>query len=157
MSKRERFLMRVTEDGAFVPDDQFVRQRLRQKKYRVGNIVAAELFRARNPGFHRLAHVFGQMVSDHIEGFEHMDAHQVLKRLQVEADVGCEHIAMRIPGIGPVDYRVPKSLSFENMDEPEFRQVFQGLCEHVSKAYWPSLTPEQVAEMAETMPESEAS
>jgi len=151
MSKRERYLMRVREDGSFVPDDEHTRARLRQKKYRVGNLVAAELYRARNPGFHRLAHAFGQLVSDHIDGFEHMDAHQVLKRLQVEADVGCDVIPMRIPGVGPVEYRVPKSLSFENMDEPDFRQVFWALCDHVSKTYWPSLSAESVAEMAEMM------
>jgi len=152
VSKRERYLMRVREDGSFVPDDEHTRARLRQKKYRVGNLVAAELYRARSPGFHRLAHAFGQLVADHIEGFEHMDAHAVLKRLQVEADVGCDVIPMKIPGVGPVEYRVPKSLSFESLDEPEFRAVFQGLCEHVSKVYWAGLTPEQVREMAEAMP-----
>jgi len=153
MSKRERFMLRIRDDGAFVPADTFTSERLREKKYRRGEIVAAELFRARNPGFHRLAHVFGQMVADHIEGFEHMQAHSVLKRLQVEADAGCDVIPMKIPGVGPVEYRVPKSLSFESMDQDDFEAVFQKLCKHVSDHYWPSLSEDEVREMAETMPE----
>lgn len=154
MSKRERFLMRVREDGSFVPDDEHTRARLREKKYRVGNVVAAELFRARNPGFHRLAHVLGQIVGENIDGFEGLDAHRVLKRLQVESGHGCEEISMRIPGVGVVPYRVPRSLSWESMDEAEFRQVFKGICKHVSDTYWTSLSPEEVEAMAEVMPET---
>ena len=146
--------MRVREDGSFVPDDEHTRARLREKKYRVGNLVAAELYRARNPGFHRLAHAFGVLVSDHIEGFEHMDAHQTLKRLQLEAGAGCDELVMRVPGVGMVPYKIPRSLSFESLDEAEFRQVFAAMCKHVSETYWPELSPDEIEDMASAMPEA---
>lgn len=154
MSKRERFLFTVTREGTLTPYDGHTQRRLREKGYKVGDTLSADLTKPRNPGFHRLAHVFGQMVADHIEGFEHMDAHRVLKRLQLESGIGCEELMLNVPGVGLVPYRIPESLSFANMDEGRFRQVFKGLCGHVSRTYWPSLTPEQVAEMAETMPET---
>lgn len=156
MSKKERFLLRVREDGSFVPDDPHTRSRLREKKYRTGSVVAAELYRARNPGFHRLAHQFGTLVSTHIEGFEHLDAHKTLKRLQLEAGAGCDELVLQVPGVGQVPYRIPRSLSFESMDEPEFRQVFKAMCEHVSGTYWPSLSADEIEDMAAAMPEETA-
>lgn len=153
VSKKERFLFRIRNDGSFVPDDKHTRARLRDKKYRTGDVVAAELFRARNPGFHKLAHVFGMLVRDHIDGFENLDAHQVLKRLQLEAGVGCDELVLNVPGVGVVPYKIPRSLSFESMDEPEFRQIFKAMCKHVSDTYWPSLEPEEIEDMAAAMPE----
>lgn len=154
MSKRERFLMRVRPDGSFVPDDEHTRARLREKKYRIGDQVAAELFRARNPGFHRLAHAFGVLVRDHIDGFENLDAHQTLKRLQLESGAGCDELVLKVPGVGLVPYKVPRSLSFESMDEPEFRQVFATMCKHVSDTYWTELSPDEIEDMAAAMPEA---
>lgn len=153
MSKRERFLFDI-DKGVLVPHDEHTVRRLREKGYRIGDTVSADLTKPRNPKFHRLAHAFGQLVADHIEGFEHMDAHRVLKRLQLESGVGCEELMLHVPGIGMVPYKIPESLSFANMDEGRFRQVFTALCEHVSRTYWTSLSPQQVEEMAQTMPES---
>lgn len=156
MSKKERYLLRVRDDGSFVPDDEHTRARLREKRYKTGALVAAELYRARNPGFHRLAHAFGMLVRDHIDGFEHLDAHKVLKRLQLEAGAGCDELMLQVPGVGPVPYKIPRSLSFESMDEAEFRQVFKAMCEHVSKTYWPSLSADEIEELAAAMPEEVA-
>jgi len=122
---------------------------MRDRKYRVGDTVFAILSKPRNPKFHRLVHAFGEMIKENIKGFEFMDAHQVLKRLQVEGDIGCDEIAVVFPGIGPTTYRIPRSLSFESMDEGEFSTVFKMFCEYVASTYWPGLTDEQVKEMAE--------
>lgn len=152
VSKRERFLFTI-QKGVLVPHDEHTVRRLREKGYRVGDTVSADLTKPRNPGFHRLAHAFGQLVADNIDGFEHMDAHRVLKRLQLESGIGCEELLLQVPGVGMVPYKIPESLSFANMDESRFRSVFSGLCAHVSRTYWPSLTPEQVEDMAAAMPE----
>ena len=58
MSKRERILLRV-ERGALVPADAHSQQRLRERGYRVGDVLAAELAKPRSPGFWRLAHRIG--------------------------------------------------------------------------------------------------
>lgn len=108
----------------------------------------AEFKKPRNPKFHRLVHAFGEILVQNIEAFEAMNSHSVLKRLQIEAAVGCDEIAVIFPGIGPCTYRIPRSLSFESMDESEFSEVFEGFCRHVSKTYWPSMTPEAIEQLA---------
>ena len=145
----KRYPLKVIR-GGFAPADGSTADELRGR-YRVGDVVFAELRRPRSPGHHRLAHALGRLVAENLDAFEGMQAHQVLKRLQLEASVGCEEIAYQVPGYGTVVQRIPKSLSFETMDETEFTEVFRGMCRHLAKHYWPDLTPEQVEEMAELM------
>ena len=121
-SKPSRVMLRVVK-GALQPADSFAAQELRRRGYRIGDIVAGEIKKPRNPGFHRLAHALGSVVADNIEAFSGMDAHAVLKRLQIEANIGCDEIALNFPGIGPCTYRVPQSLSYESLDEGQFREV----------------------------------
>lgn len=145
MSKA-RHALRVIK-GGYAPADSSTASVLRTR-HRVGDLVFVEFRKPRNPGFHRLAHQLGGMVAENLDAFEGMGQHEVLKRLQIESGVGCETIHLRMPGIGPVEYRVPKSLSYESMDEPEFKDVIAGLCGHVAKTYWPTCSAEQVEQMA---------
>lgn len=135
--------------GALTPADGFAVEQLRAKRYKTGEIVMADLYKARNPRFNRLAHALGGLISENIEAFSGLDSHSVLKRLQIEANVGCDEIALSFPGVGPCSYRVPRSLSFDTMDEVEFQDVMHALCKYVSKTYWPTLKPEQIEAMAE--------
>jgi hypothetical protein len=146
----EKFPLRVMK-GGFAPADQSAASRLRERGYRIGDLVFVEVKKPRNPRFHRLAHAFGRLVAENIEAFEGMDAHKTLKRLQMEAGIGCDEIAYRIPGYGMVTQRIPQSLSFESMDQGEFKEVFRGLCRHVAAEYWRGLDEDQIAEMAMTM------
>lgn len=146
----ERFPLRLIK-GGFAPADRMSATRLRERGYRVGDIVFAEFRKPRNPRFWGLAHVFGQMLADNIESFEGLDAHKVLKRLQIEAGVGCEITEIYVPGLGKVEHRTPRSLSFESMDEGEFREVMRGFSRHVAATYWPELTPGEIEQMAEVM------
>lgn len=99
----ERITMEVVKGGLKPVDDLSV-QRLREKGLRVGEPVLITLKQPRNIRFHRLAHVFGQMVADNIEAFEGMSCHHALKRLQIESGVGCEEIAVVLGGL-PALYR----------------------------------------------------
>lgn len=147
MSAKPRHALRVIK-GGYAPADTSTASMLRQR-HRVGDLVFAEFKRPRNPKFHRLAHQLGGMLAENIEAFENMDAHKVLKRLQVEGDVACDTIPMRIPNVGPVEYRIPRSLSFESMDEDEFHETIEAMCRYVAKRYWTDCTPEQIERMAE--------
>jgi len=40
------------------------------------------------------------------------------------------------------------------MDDGQFREVYMGMCRHVAERYWSGLSAEQIAAMAETMPEA---
>lgn len=147
----DRIALRVVK-GALVPADDFAAERLRQRGYHVGDELSAELRKARNPKFNRLVHQLGQLLIANVEAFAHYtDAHAVLKRLQIEADIACDHVAILVPNLGMVEQRIPLSLSFETMDEGQFQQVHAAFCRHIAKTYWPSLTEQQVADMASLM------
>lgn len=152
--KPEKHMLRVIK-GGFAPADGYTIRRLREKGYHIGDVLAAVLTKPRNPRFHRLVHAFGRLVAENIEAFEGLDAHTVLKRLQIEGDIACDEMALNFPGIGPCTYRVPRSLSFASMEEGEFRETYRAFTRYVSKRYWPELSPEQIEQMAELMPEGE--
>lgn len=151
-SKRrpERFPLRVAK-GAFVPADPCVQARLRDKGFKTGDLVFAEFKKPRNPRFHRLAHRIGSLCAQNLDAFRNMEAHHVLKRLQLEAQIGCEEMAIVVPGVGKCLHLIPHSLSYESMDESEFQETIRGFCRHIVEQYWPTLTPEQIEEMAESM------
>jgi hypothetical protein len=154
MSKKpETFLLTVTK-GALVPADGFTTERLRAKGYRSGDVLTATLRKPRNPPFHRLAHAFGALVSQNIERFSGANAHQVLKLVQYEADIACDRMMVNLKDFGMVEVRQPRSLSFESMDDGEFTEVFKAMCKHVSEIYWHDCTPDEIAVMAEAMPEA---
>jgi hypothetical protein len=148
--KPERFPMRV-QKGCFVPADRSTQERLRERGFKAGDLVFMEIRKPRNPRFHRLAHALGQLCAENIEAFDGMEAHRVLKRLQIEAGVGCDNMGIIIPGIGKCLHVLPRSLSFESMSEDEFYEVVRGFCRHIAANYWPTLTSEQVEEMAGVM------
>jgi hypothetical protein len=146
--KPERVMLRVVQ-GALEPADQHSRAMLRDRGYKVGDVVAGELKKPRSPGFHRLAHQLGSVIVENIEAFANIPAHVCLKRVQIEGNIGCDEIAINFPNIGPCTYRVPRSLSYESMDEGEFRETIEAMCKYISKTYWPSMTPEKIERMAE--------
>jgi hypothetical protein len=146
----ERFALRVRK-GGFDVADTLTSSRLRARNYRNGDLVFVEIRKPRNPKFHRMAHALGSLCAENIDEFHGADSHRVLKRLQIESGIGCDEVAIKAPGLGMLMHRVPRSLSFESMDDGEFHAVMLGLCRHIAKVYWPSLTGEQIEEMAGVM------
>ena len=66
--------------------------------------------------------------------------------------MACDEIAYRINGMSVIQ-RIPRSLSFESLDEAEFREVFGAICRHIGKTYWGGLSADEVQAMIELMPE----
>jgi hypothetical protein len=145
--RKPRYALRVIR-GGYAPADSSSASALRVM-HRVGDLLFAEFMKPRNPGFHRLAHQLGGMLAENLEAFHGIGSHEVLKRLQIEANVGCDEIALNFPGIGPCSYRIPRSLSFESMDEGEFKEAISGMCSYVSRTYWPSVSAEKIEAMAD--------
>ena len=145
--RKPRYALRVIR-GGYAPADSSAASALRVT-HRVGELVFAEFTKPRNPGFHRLAHRLGEMLADNLDAFHGVGSHDVLKRLQIEANVGCDEIGLNFPGIGPCSYRIPRSLSFESMDESEFKGVISAMCAHVARVYWPSVSAEKIEAMAD--------
>ena len=149
MSKRERIYLRVKK-GSLVPADSYAASKLRERGYAENDLLAAELVKPRNPKFNRLVHRIGQLVVKNIESFDGLDAHQAIKRLQIEGKVFCEEIGINVPGYGMLIQFIPRSLSFESLDEGEYHQAARGICRTISERYWKGLSEDQIAEMAES-------
>lgn len=143
-------MMRIIKDG-MRPADQYTIDRLRAKKYRINDLISITIRKTRKYWFHKKVHLFCRLVAQNVDGFSLMGAHSVLKKIQLEADIACESIMLNMPGIGPVSYRIPASVSFDDMDQGEFEEVYSRLCEYVSKTYWPGCSPEEIERMAGMM------
>ena len=145
------------DTGVLVPADPLSQSRLREKAYRTGDVVRAQLRKDRHPAFYRLAHALAKLVGDNIDGYEGLDGHAILKRLQLASGAGCDEVAVidhddESPfHVGqPVRYfRVPRSLSFDSMDEAEFQRVLRTICEHIVRAHWPDTTVEDIQKLAD--------
>lgn len=154
----ERLLLTVAK-GALVPGDGYTQKRLKERGYRVGDILLADLRKPRSPGFHRLAHRLGQLVAENIEDFAGLDGHKALKRLQIEGNIACDELPVFLTIFDQrikVNQRIPRSLSWASMDEGEFRETIRALSNYIAVEYWPDLTAQQIEELAEAMPEATA-
>ena len=150
MSKRERIYMRVNTGGALCPADLYAEKLFNDRKLKIGQVVQVELFKLRSKGFNRLAHRIGGLIAENIPAFEGMDAHKALKRLQIESGTACDEIGISVPGFGLCIQKIPRSFSFESMDESEYRDSVKAICNYIADRYWKTVTPEQVERMAET-------
>jgi len=150
VSKRERIYLRV-DRGCLLPADPCATQKLRERNYKLGDLIIADLCKPRNPKFNALIHKLGMLVAENIDAFSGMDAHRCIKRLQLEGKVACEEIGYMIPGYGMAIQFVPRSLSFESLDEVEFKAAAKGICRTISDRYWPEMTPDAIESMADMM------
>lgn len=138
--------------GALVPESRTAQKQMHERRMSVGTVVRAEFRKPRNVGFHRLVHALGTIAREQIEALsDTTDAHDCIKRLQREAGVCCEVQVLDLGALGKHGIRVARSIAFDAMDEGEFRELMEGLCDHIARTYWPTLTAAQVEEMAELM------
>lgn len=150
MSDRYRF--RVTKNFKLDPADAETLERV--KKAGRNAALFGDFRKPRNPQFHRLMHALGGLAVENLAEFEDLDAHGALKRLQTEADVECDRMAIfdpQQPSSDPrgavMEIRAPRSLSFASMDEEKFREVSRAIC-HRLTAYWPDCSIEDIWAMA---------
>lgn len=151
MSKRERIYLRVTADGRLAPADPCAASKLRARQYRVNDLLAADLTKPRNPKFNGLVHKLGMLVVENIDAFAGLDAHKAIKRLQIEGRVACDEIGIMLQDYGMVIQFIPRSISFESMDEAEFKEAAKGICRTISSRYWKDMTPEAIEQTASCM------
>lgn len=169
--------------GCLVPASWADQQIMRDRKYRTGDVLRSTFNHPRNSNFHRLVHQLGTAVRENIEGFEGMDSHAVIKRLQRESGVYCETqtvdaapmataimlavrdhlgdsvakmLAVIMPEIKTVQVITPRSIAWDCMDEADFKRFWEGICNHLIANYWPTLDEYQITEIAELMPDGGA-
>jgi hypothetical protein len=58
-----------------------------------------------------------------------------------------------VANFGMVIQFVPRSLSFESMEEGEYKQAARGISRTIAERYWPDIDPERIEDMASCMVE----
>ena len=89
----------------------------------MNDLVLADITKPRNPKFNKLVHQLGQLVVQNIDAFSCLDAHKAIKRLQIEGRIACDEIGVMVANFGMVIQFIPRSLSFESMDEAEYQEA----------------------------------
>ena len=123
------------EVGALVPANEIDARLLRERKFHVGREVRAELKQPRVEWQHRLIHKIGTLMVDNVEGWEQLKSHDAVKRLQRESGVCCEEMEVDIPGVGRLMVKQAESLSFDEMEQDRFAQLFEGIAHHIGERY----------------------
>jgi predicted aconitase len=150
--KRKRLPMRFIK-GGLVPAYGYVAEEIRRRGYKIGDEVMVEIYEARNPRFHRLGHMIGKLCVEQIPGFEMLDAHDALKRLQLEAGIECEESLVKAPDGKFYLMKSARSIAFDKMDEQTFQDFMRKICEHIAVRYLDSMDAENVEKILEAMVE----
>ncbi|WP_253191000.1 hypothetical protein [Xanthomonas axonopodis] len=149
------------------------RELMKQRGYRRGQEVRLEIKAPRDAWRHRLLHKIGKLMVENVDGWEALDTHEAVKRLQREAGVCCDEIDMDatavvaavlaasdaafgpgaskllrevLPKIETIPVTVARSLAFDSMDEDEFRRLFEGITRYIGSAYAHVLIADVLAE-----------
>ena len=118
------------------------RKLMHERKFKEGDELRLEIKRPRNVKFHRLMHAVGQVMVDNVDGWESLDAHGAVKRLQRESGVCCEEVEIDIPGMGKLLAKQAESLSFDEMQPERFTHLFDGITKYIDATYSPDFTTE---------------
>jgi hypothetical protein len=134
---------RIGSIDHLVPIDPTEAEHLRQKKIGQGEIVAVEIRRARHPGQHRAMMALLRLVS------QNMDPEPGVERLLIDLKMRLGYAEPVIPiatgdqALPPVYWRL-ESISFESMDQAEFREFWRKACRIIITEYWPGMTEEAI-------------
>ena len=143
--RREPLYLRVTPQGTFEPASALYAGMCRAKKFRVGDLVRAELTKPRYPKHHRLVMVLLQKVLNNQEHLLTIDQLLTIVKIKLgRAQTFTDTATART-------YFVPESIAFDAMDQGEFEVFWKDLCRLVARDYFPGMSPAQVAELAEMM------
>jgi hypothetical protein len=138
---------------ALVASTQWDQAACRARGFKAKQLVRAVLQRPRNPKFHALAHAMGTIAVNHCEGFEGMDAHDALKKLQRESGICCEEIEIDLgPALGKVKAQQARSIAFDSLDEAEFSALVHGICDYLTAKYH-GVPPGELSEIIATIEE----
>ncbi len=134
--------------GAFVPSSDEDRNYLRERGYKNGEKIRAVLTKPRNEKFNRLVHGMGHLIVTNIEGYEGLTSHEAIKRLQVEGRIYCN---IEILTFDKIDFQhyIPRSISYDSMDEHAFQDFWLHCCKYLIDRYWPEMDEDDITQMIE--------
>jgi hypothetical protein len=118
---------------------------LRAKKYRVGDLVRAELSKPRYAKHHRLVFATLRKVIDNLD--TPMTEYQLLSILKIKMG----RVETFIDSASGKVYYIPESIAFDAMEEGDFSQFHKEMNRVISRDYLPGMSEAQVAELAMMM------
>jgi hypothetical protein len=122
------------EVGAFPADDE-----ARKVLHKAPNHFRADIKGGRNLRQLRLLFAIIQFFRDHVEGFQHRTKEQMVNILKIETGHTTPYRKITTGEI----YEIPNSISFANMDQTEFAEWFDLVCQVLLQGM-PGNTPEEI-------------
>jgi len=107
-----------------------------------GDLIKCTTHKMRNPKFHRLVFAFLNFIFQNQERYETLD--DLLIEFKLRSGYYNEHITTK----GVIVY-VPKSISFENCDELQFRELYNKWIDIAIKYFVPKMTKLEVERAVE--------
>lgn len=141
----------VRADGSFVPADLSSRKVCRDRKLYAGVELVGYLYEPRDGLQWRQAHVLGTFLVEHVEGFEDLNAHTALKKIQTDAGIAMDSEVIDLGKLGKVTRSVPKSLGFGWMLNGDWLEVYRAMCSYIGRTYMGLLDGDVVADMEKLM------
>jgi hypothetical protein len=136
-----KFLAR-RELGKLVPVDQAGEDALRKLKF--GDVVSVEVKKPRNVKHHRL---YWQLVSTVLENQTRYEtAEQLHCALKISAGI---YDPLIMPS--GVIYKIPGSIAFDKMDQTEFKQFYDKVCDLVAEHFLPGIDVAALKEEVESL------
>lgn len=112
---------------------------------RNGDTVFLDIFKERNPRFWRKFHKLSQFLIGNVDELEGLKAHDALKRVQLECRAHCE-LVDAVSTADDKHYMIwqPRSLNFDDTDETVAEEVWNQMCDHVARKYFPDWDNAQI-------------
>lgn len=130
-----KLVLRKTLNGRLEPTDELARDVL--AKIPAGDLVMAEIKRARNIQHHRKFYALMTLV------FQNQERYNSLDELVDVVKVYCGHCEITVTASGEKVYR-PKSINFARLDQIEFDGFYDRVIEMILKRFLPTVTREDL-------------
>lgn len=122
-----------------------------ERNYADGDLIRLEITKPRDYGQLKRAHKIGTLARTQLPGFEALDSHEAVKKLQVDSGMCCDVTRTDLCalglGYGVLESRQAKTIAFDKMDEAEFQALVKGICLHIHEKYWPAMHPLAIEQM----------
>lgn len=152
--RREPIYLRLTQMVApetgelrkvFVAANDQEAEVLRGRKYQLGDVLRAEIHKARNPKHHRLVMATIAFLVHNCEFFT------TIEQALIAIKVGMGYCDPVIDGGTGKTLYIVRSISFDAMGEDEFDTFHSDLLKFITTRYLKDMTPEQLEEAASLM------
>lgn len=121
--------------GCLIPASPIDKRLMRERKFTINKEIRAELKQPRNPVFHRLMHRIGMLLVDNVEAFSGKDGHEAVKDVQMSSGVCCDLLELDLGPLGKVTAKQPRSIAFDEMEQDEFKALFEGVVKYIAENY----------------------